>query len=167
MKCWYLVYTKPCKERVAEQNLQCQNYEVYLPLIQRPRRRRDRWVGVIEPLFPNYLFVRLQLGYDSISPIRYTRGVRDLVSFTEKEPTVVPDQIVESLMSTADRDTGLHHPQGPLFKPSDTVIIDKGPLAGLKAIFLAETGQERVVILLELLGRENRVTIERDRLRLA
>lgn len=166
MKNWYLIHTKPRKEIVAEQNLQRQGYEVYLPRIQQPHRRRGRWVEVIDSLFPRYLFVRLQFGYDNIYSIRYTTGVHKLVSFGE-EPTMVPDQIIESIRYAADSNTGLHNPKGPLFKPGDTVIIDKGPLAGLRAIFLAETGEERVNILLEMLGRQNRVTIERDLLRFA
>lgn len=166
MKHWYLVHTKPRKETVAEQNLQHQGYEVYLPLIQQLCRRRGHWIEVIEPLFPRYLFVCLRIGFDNIRPIRYTIGVHNLVCFTA-EPTVVPDQIVESLRRTADCNTGLHHPKGPLFEPGNTVIIDQGPLAGLQAIFLAETGQERVIILLKILGRENRVIVERDLLRLA
>jgi transcriptional antiterminator RfaH len=92
--------------------------------------------------------------------------VHNFVRFTE-EPAIVPDEIVESLKRTADCNTGLHHPKAPLFKPGDTVIIDSGPFAGLRAIFLAETGQERITVLLELLGRENRVTVKRDLLRLA
>lgn len=166
MKHWYLIYAKPRKEMVAEQNLQRQGYEVYLPLIQQPHRRRGHWIEIIEPMFPRYLFVCLRIGYDNIRPIRYTTGVHNLVRFTEG-PSVVPDQIVESLKRTADCNTGLHRPKWPLFGPGDAVIIDKGPLAGLQAIFLAETGQERVIILLKMLGRENRVTVERDLLRLA
>lgn len=165
MKHWYLIHTKPRKETVAEQNLQRQSYEVYLPLIQQSRRRRGRWLEVIEPLFPRYLFVHLQLGHDNFNPIKYTTGVHNLVHFTEM-PAIVPDQIIESLRQTADRNTGLHHLNAPLFQPGDTVLIDKGPLTGLRAIFLAETGQERAIILLEILGRENRIIIKRDLLNL-
>jgi transcriptional antiterminator RfaH len=166
MKCWYLVYTKPRKERIAEQNFQRQSYEVYLPLIQQPCRQRGRWIEAIDPLFPCYLFLRFQPGYDDIGPIRYTTGVRNIVSFNG-EPAVVPDHIIESIRQAADHDTGVHHFKGPLFEPGNKVIIDQGPLTGLQGVFLAETGQERVVILLEMLGRENRVTVERDLLRLA
>jgi transcriptional antiterminator RfaH len=166
MRHWYLVHTKPRKERVAEQNLQRQGYDFYLPLIQQPRRRRGQWIEVIEPLFPRYLFVRLRVGYDDIRPIHYTTGVHNLVCFTE-EPAIVPDQIIESLRRTADPSTGLHHPKSPMFKPGDTVVVDKSPLAGLQAIFLAETAQDRVIVLLKILGRENRITVERDMLRLA
>lgn len=166
MKYWYLIHTKPFKERVAEQNLQRQGYKVYLPLIQQPCRRRGRWIEAINPLFPRYMFVHIRPHCDDIGPIRYTTGVHKLVRFTE-EPAVVPDHIIESIKQAADHNTGLHHSKGPLFEPGDKVIIDQGPLTGLQGIFLAETGQERVVILLEMLGRENRVTVERDLLRLA
>lgn len=166
MKSWYLIHTKPRKETVAEQNLQRQGYEVYLPLIQQPRRRRDQWVEVIEPLFSRYLFVHLQAGQDDFSPIKYTIGVCKLVRFTE-QPAVVPDQVVESIRQAADRNTGLHRSHAPLFQPGDTVLIEKGPLAGLHAIFWAETSQERAIILLEILGRENRIVVERDALNLA
>ena len=166
MKRWYLVHTKPRKERVAEQNLQRQGYEVYLPLIQQPRRHRGHWIEAIDPLFPNYLFVRLHFGCDNIGPIRSTTGVRALVRFTQ-EPAIVPEEIIESLKFAADRDTGIYRVKEALFKPGDKVLIDQGPLASLTAIFLAETGQERVLILLDMLGRENQITVERDLLRLA
>ncbi|HJW28010.1 MAG TPA: transcription termination/antitermination NusG family protein [Saprospiraceae bacterium] len=167
MNHWYLIHTKPHKEKVAEQNLQRQGYKVYLPLLRQLRRRRGHWCEIIDPLFPSYLFVRLQVGQQNISPIRYTTGVRDLVRFAETGPAIVPDQIIDTLMRTADQSTGLHHLRKPLLRVGSTVFIDKGPLSGLKGIFLAETGQERVVILLEMLGRENRVTVKRDWLCLA
>ena len=166
MNRWYLVHTKPKKEVQAEHNLQRQDYEVFLPRIQQLHRRRGRWVDVIEPLFPRYLFIRLNFGHDNIGPVRHTTGVHNLVRFTE-EPAVVPDTIIETLRCNADPDTGVFHPQGPLFKPGDKVILDRGPMTSLQAIFLAELGQDRVSILLEILGRENRVTVKRDLLRLA
>lgn len=161
---WYLVYTKPRNEFVAQQNLKRQGYESYLPLIRQSRRRKGRQFENIEPLFPRYLFVRFSPGHDNIAPIGYTTGVSGLVRFAE-EPAVVSDQIIESLRRRADCDTGLHCPKAPLFVPGDTVIIDEGPLSGVESIYLAQTGSERVVVLLQLLGRENHVRIERNLLR--
>ncbi len=166
MKRWYLIRTKPRKETVAEENLHRQGWEIYLPRIQQRRRRRGRWSEVIEPLFPCYLFVRLHFGFDNISPIRYTTGVQNFVRFSEK-PAVVPDEIIESLRRTEDCNKGLRYLNNLPFKPGDNVLIDTGPLAGLQAIFLAEKGQDRVVILFDMLGRENRATVELDVLRSA
>jgi transcriptional antiterminator RfaH len=166
MKNWYLVHTKPRKETTARENLLRQNYETYLPLLSESRRRRGQWIDVVEPLFPRYLFVRLEIGLDSFGPIRYTTGVHNLVRFSD-QPGVVPDHVVDSLKRTADSETGIHHPKRTVFEPGKLVFIERGPFAGLQAIFQAATADERVIILLEMLGRENRVVVERNFLRLA
>lgn len=166
MKKWYAVYTKPRQEAVAEENLKRQGYEVYLPLMAEPRRQGGPRRQRIEPLFPRYLFVRLSLGCDNTGPLRYTTGVSNLVRFADKL-AVVDDHIVDSLKRWADCTTGLHLPKAPMFALRDIVVMDDGPFAGVEAILQAETSSERVVILLNLLGRKNSISVNRDRLRRA
>ncbi len=163
---WYLVHTKPRKEWIAKEHLQRQGYDLHLPLIQHLRRQRGRWLNVVEPLFPRYIFVRLTLEHDDFRSIRYTTGVHTLVSFSEA-PAIVPDRVVDSLKRAADPNTGLHTLKLPVFAPGNALVIDSGPLAGMQGIFLAETAEERVTILLNILGRENRITLQRDLVRLA
>ena len=164
MKQWYAVYTKPRQEGVAAENLKRQRYDVYLPLIVEARRQQHRWRQRIEPLFPRYLFVRLSLGCDNTSPIRCTTGVSKLVRFGD-QLAVVDDEIVESLKGRADRVTGLHVPKSPVFEPGDKVVMDAGSMAGVEAILHGETSSERVVILLNLLGRKHYISVNRNRLR--
>jgi transcriptional antiterminator RfaH len=52
MQAWYAIYTKPKQETVAEENLQRQGFETYLPWIKHPKRRRGKWLDVTERLFP-------------------------------------------------------------------------------------------------------------------
>jgi len=78
---WYVVATRPRQESVARDHLTRQGYSVLLPEISLKKRRQSRWVVVIEPLFPGYLFVQLAFGQDDTAPIRSTRGCRDLVRF--------------------------------------------------------------------------------------
>lgn len=163
---WYLVHTKPRKETVAEENLQRQGFEIYLPLLQQQRRRYGRWVQSIEPLFPRYLFIRLRPGHDDMGPVRYTIGVQNFVRFTE-EPAIVPSVIVESIKRTADAHTGLHSPNRLAFQTGDLVIIEDGPLASQQAVVWGESGQERVKILLTILGRETVLTVSKNLLSLA
>ena len=166
MKCWYLVHTKPRKEILADENLKRQDFEAYLPFIKQTRRRRGHWTPVIEPLFPRYLFVRLEIGSDNFASIRYTKGVSNLVRFSE-EPAVVSDEIIEFLKQEEDIDSGLRHFEKPLFNAGDKVFIEDGPFAGMQGIFQAQRGEDRVIILLNWLGRENRVTVDRDLLSVA
>ena len=163
MKHWYAIHTKPRQETLAAENLRRQEFEIYLPRIKQTHRYRQQWRDKIAPLFPRYLFIRLDLGKDNISPIRSTRGVVKLVSFSGL-PATVPDPLIDTLIQSADPDTALHHPEASLFKAGNTVTIVDGPLEGLEAIFEAHDGEERSIILLNILGKTQQLRIDRSHL---
>ena len=163
MKHWYAIHTKPRQETVAADNLRRQDFEIYLPRIKQARRFRQQWRDKVEPLFPRYLFIRLDLGKDNIAPIRSTRGVTKLVSFSG-QPATVPASFIDALTHSADPDTGLLHPEATLFEAGTTVTIVDGPLQGLEAIFKAHDGEARAIILLELLGKTQQLRIDSNHL---
>jgi len=158
-KAWYLIYTKPRQEQIAKENLARQGYSVYLPLVRQLRRRTGRRVGSIEPLFPRYMFIRLDTTSDNWSPIRSTLGVSTLVHFGF-QPATVPDDLV-ALLSARENPEGLHD-IGRGVRPGDRVRIEDGPMAGYEGIFVASSGRERVLVLLEIMGKEARVQVSRD-----
>lgn len=161
MSDWYAVFTKPRQEDLARTHLERQGFTAYLPKLRQPRHRRGRWVEVEEPLFPRYLFVALRLGIHDISPIRSTQGVTGLVRFGP-EPALVPRRLVEDLMGAEDRARGCHIPRRALFQQGDPVTIVSGPFAGTQAIFAEPSGEGRVILLLDLLGRTNRIRLGTD-----
>jgi transcriptional antiterminator RfaH len=158
---WYVIQTKPRQEAIAEANLQRQSFEIYLPLIKEPKRCRGKWTELILPLFPRYLFARLDLNRDNIAPIRSTHGVTSLIKFGEFIRPV-PDNFIQELQDTADPTTGLHQAHKSLFKKGDEVTVLAGPLAGVRGVFQATSGSERVSILLEMLGRPNTILLNQD-----
>lgn len=156
---WYLIHTKPRREAIAETNLLRQGYEVYYPRLVRPMRVRGRWVSRIVSLFPRYLFLRLAVGRQAIGPVRSTFGVASIVGFGHHY-AVVPDPVVADLRVRANPETGLHDLNGhTLFETGSNVRIVAGALEGLEGVFQRESGDERVVLLLELLGRETLVQL--------
>jgi transcriptional antiterminator RfaH len=156
---WYLIHTKPAREVVAETNLRRQGYEVYYPRLVWPRRARGRWVDRVGSLFPRYLFLRLAVGHQALGPIRSTVGVANIVRFGY-DYTVVPDSVIEDLRQRADSETGLHHLHSrALFEPGSSVRIVAGVFEGLEGVFQRESGDERVMLLLGLLGRETLVQL--------
>ena len=159
---WYAVHTKARDEALAEENLQRQGFHTFLPRVKAARRRRERWHEVIEPLFPGYLFIYLDPLTQDSSPIRSTRGALGLVRFGG-EPAIVPVELVEQLIAAASDEPGVVR-QEHLFQAGDRVEILSGPFIGLPATILAETGEERVQLLLELLGRTNKILISRHQL---
>jgi transcriptional antiterminator RfaH len=73
---------------------------------------------------------------------------------------VVPDAIVDNLRTRADPDTGLHCLRGhSSFAPGSNVRIVAGVFDGLEGVFQRESGDERVVLLLGLLGRDTLVEV--------
>ena len=153
---WYVVQTKPKSEQLAVVNLQRQGYTIYCPMITQRKRRRNRWQDVTEALFPRYLFVQLQEGLDDFSPIRSTIGVSALVRFGGV-PAVMPEQAIEMLTQQEER---LLKPKRLDWKPGSEVEIREGPMAGLRGIFQKTASEERVIILLALLGKQSRVVLD-------
>jgi len=160
---WYPVQTKARQERVAMENLARQGFELYCPQVRRTCRRRGRWTGTVEPLFPRYLFIRIDPETCDISPIRSTRGVIGLVRFAHKLVPVPPPVLV-AVRSAEDADGYVQFGAKNAFQTGDAVQILDGPFAGLAAIFESETGGRRVMILLEALGKLSRVCIDADHL---
>jgi transcriptional antiterminator RfaH len=76
------------------------------------------------------------------------------------EAAIVPDSVVESLMGRADPESGLHRLADDRPRRGTPVSVVDGPLAGLEGIFERDTGEERAVILLSLLGRSTPVCVD-------
>lgn len=159
-KSWYLVYTKPKKERVAQENLERQGYSTYLPLIQKSRKRNGRRVNSIEAFFPRYLFISLNKTTDNWSLIRSTIGVANLVRFTQY-PAIVSDELIALLKQQENPHTGMHEEENG-FVEGDNVRIASGAMTGYEGVFKATSGEERVLILLDVMGNQSEVKVDID-----
>ena len=160
MKQWFVVQSKPKQETLAEVNLGRQGYETYCPRIIQKHRYRGRWKKIIKPLVPRYLFVQLEQGRDDFSPIRSTLGVTGLVRFGGVPRGLTPG-LIEEIKTREDDKQGIHVGR-PQWQAGEEIEIVDGALSGLKGLFLAESGEERVVVLLNMLGRENKVVVTQD-----
>ena len=158
---WYAVTCKPRQEAVAEENLLRQGFHVYLPRIRIRQRRRGHWIDAVEVLFPRYIFIRIDPQRRSTATVRSTRGAVGLVRFGG-QPAVVPDAVMDALKQREDAASGVHEDQRPLFNAGEAVKLVDGPLAGMEGVFTEQDGDKRVIILLELLGKANQVTVSRD-----
>jgi transcriptional antiterminator RfaH len=156
---WFLILTKPSAENTAQLNLERQGYRVYYPRLQRPMLHRGRWIERIVALFPRYLFLQLNSLNQSLAPVRSTLGVASIVRFG-REVAVVPRGIVDTLIHREDPGTGLHR-LGPArtFERGAPVRIIAGIFEGLQGVFERDVGEERVVVLLRLLGQDSTVRV--------
>lgn len=158
---WYLVYAKPRQEESARTNLERQGYETYLPRMRVARRRLGRRTIRVEPMFPRYLFIRLDKERDNWAPIRSTIGVSNIVRFGP-DPTPVPDPLVASILARDNegvQELPLHQ-----FESGARVRIEEGPFTGYEGIFLAKTSHERVLVLLDIVGKAAKARVELEHL---
>lgn len=150
--------TKPSSEHIATAHLARQGIHTYLPRLMRTTFSGGRRRESIVPLFPRYLFVRLEALRQSLSPIRSTRGVASIVRFGEQAAEVAAS-VIDALSRRADPVTGLHRLETQALERGAPVSIVGGAFDGLEGIFEREEGEERSIILLSLLGRSTPVCL--------
>jgi len=157
-KRWYLVYAKPRQESVAQTQLARQGYETYLPRVCQYSKRGGRRIAAIGPMFPRYLFIHLDSRFDNWAPIRSTLGVVSLVRFGQ-HAAQVPDKLVTLLRGRED-EQGIQILPTEEYRPGTRVRIAEGSFAGYEGVLLARGGRERVVLLLEILGKFTRAVVD-------
>ena len=158
---WYVVHTKIRQEALAMTNLNRQGFECYMPMLKIEKMRRHKATLVEEPMFPRYLFIRLDTSGSgpSWSPIRSTLGVSQLVRFGG-QPAVVDSKLIE-LLRTREQ---VGQPER-LFKSGERVVVADGPFAGIEAIFMTADAESRSMILLEMPSKQVAMCIETASLR--
>ena len=147
---WYVVYTQAQKEFVSRQNLVNQGFEVYLPRYRKRRRHARRVDSILAPLFPRYLFVRMDPARQRWRAINGTIGINCLL--TEGQiPVPIADDIIDGIK--AREDNGLVKVEPPAFVKGQKVQVTDGPFAEVQGLFDCIDDDRRVVLLLNCMGR--------------
>jgi transcriptional antiterminator RfaH len=156
---WYVAHTQPLAEAKASWHLRNQGLVVYLPRYLKRRRHARRIDWIPAPLFPRYLFIGLDLAVAQWRAIRSTVGIAGLVCHGDR-PTPVPEGVVETIQAREDGNGVVTLPPAPLFDKGERVHITEGALRGLTGLYEGSTDEERIIILLDLLGRQVRVRVK-------
>jgi transcription elongation factor/antiterminator RfaH len=158
---WYVAATQPHREAGAAVQLARQGFDVFWPQIDRTvkhaRQLRTRRVS----LFPGYLFVSLDLDRDRWRSVNGTFGVRALVMAGDR-PVPVPSGLVEDLRGLAAAG-GLIQFDTQLAVGQDVRVLT-GPFADLIGQLDRLDDQERVRLLLHIMGTTIPVTLQRSAL---
>ena len=167
MERWYLVQSKVRQEHRALTNLEGQHLEAFLPTLTLDRLRRGRRVSVNEPMFPGYLFVRFDPQFFCLSSINATRGVLRVVRYGTTLASV-PEEVVEAIATRCapGPDPELSSRIQTMPRAGDRVEILEGPFAGLTAIFAESSGERRALLLVEFLGKMQRLEVDHGEIRL-
>lgn len=158
---WYVVQTRHLSELRAAQELDNQGFETFLPRYLRKRSHARKVMLVAVPLFPGYLFVRLDPARQRWRAINGTFGVARLVA-GENGPLPIPDAVVAGLRARLDEAGHVAISQRPDFAPGQVIRIRSGSFAETLGLFEGFRDQDRVAVLLELLGGKVRVLLDEE-----
>ena len=157
---WYVIHTKPRQEDRADGNLRGQSIETFTPRVTEHRCNifSGEPIYLIKYMFPCYIFARFK-PCDSLHRIRYTRGVRNVVSF-DNEPASIDDEVITLIKSRIGRDGLVKLDEE--FKPGDELVIKEGPFKSLTGMFEKHVnGDARIVILLNSLNYQAHILVAR------
>lgn len=162
MSGWFVVRTQPRAEERASWHLNNQGYEVYLPRYRKQVRHARKTETVLRPLFPGYVFVRIDTLRQRWRSINGTVGVISLVQFGN-EPVSVPAAVVDAIRTREDVGGVVSlAPEG--LKKGDVVRVRDGAFADYTALLEEVSDEKRVILLLDLMGREVRVSVPMENL---
>lgn len=155
--CWLLASTLPRAEERARENLNRQGFGTYLPHLSRWCVHARRRALVKRPLFPGYVFVDIAQANCRWRSILGTYGVRDLARVGGM-PTKVPASIIASLRDREIAGAFDETLRATRLAAGALVRVVGGPFHDVVGRMVSMSDQERVAVLLTILGHETLAT---------
>ncbi len=155
---WYAVHVKSRHEFRVYERLTGAGINTFLPSMKRLSKWKDRNKLVEFPLFPGYLFVQIDKGHDSRITILKTQSVVRILGTVTGEPEPVPEEQIQSLMKIID--AGVPLDPYPYLQEGQRIRIKRGPLAGIEGLLVEKTGQQKLVLSIDILSQSTSVTIQ-------
>jgi len=146
---WYVVHTKPGNEHRVETNLSNQEIEVFLPLLETFQYTNGKMIPKIKPLFPNYLFVKLDIDVHYYK-VKWTRGVSKILGIGN-EPVPVSEKVIQTIKARMGENNLVKLDDG--LEEGNIVQFTSGPFKDLMGVFDKKMSDgKRVRVLLNLIG---------------
>ena len=158
---WSVVQTRNNAAGIVTKNLQRQGFGYYNPMTGRRRVHRGQVMLRRVQLFPNYLFVLVENRWRAMCS---TFGVAQLLMAEPERPAVIADNYIEELKAMEDQETELVMLGSKNFALGQKVEVKSGPFALCVGLYDGQSDHDRVYVLLNLLGAQRRVQLDRRNL---
>jgi transcription antitermination factor NusG len=157
---WFALQVRTRHELGIAEHIRRLGYEEFLPLYKCRKRWSDRIKEVDSPLFPGYLFCRLDPQYRL--PILKIPGVMQIVGYNRQLIPVDEGEIcaIQTLIAS-----GLPNHPWPFLEVGEKVHIESGPLRGLEGVLAEIRGNRRLILSVTLLQRSVAVELDATSLR--
>ena len=154
---WFAILVRTGREKTASLLLENAGYECFLPVSRSTRRWSDRTKLIEVPLFPGYLFCRMNP--HSRLTVLMTPGVIQIVG-VGRTPIPVEEEEIDAIQRV--RRSGLSAMPWPYMQVGNVAQILEGPLRGLNGIVVKIKSGVKLVLSVSLLQRSVAVEVERS-----
>ena len=150
---WCVLHVKPRTEKKVDEILAQKGYWHYTPLYKKVRRANGRKISSTLPLFPGYVFSRLNP--DERFEMRKTNKIANFIIDPNPRKTIHQLRQIkrilkgEPIIRTAK-----------IFTVGDRVRVTEGPLKNSEGIILRDQGKTSLAINMTILGLSAVVTID-------
>lgn len=154
---WFCLKTQPRRERQALRTLATlPDVEPLMPLARYPRQTAKGKRMISEAIFPGYLFCKFAPVH-SARAVQYSQGVAYIIKRGD-ELVSISESIIQEIRTIAPR--GILDLEPRPLSPGDKVRLIQGIFTGSSAeIVSLAPSAERVRVLLEILGREQEISL--------
>jgi len=164
IKKWYLLQFKSNSHNKAIKNLNQQGFETFLPLHTATERRNSQFIDITRPLFPGYMFVAFDSKNIQWTKINNTFGVVRLITFNSAlQP--IPITYINQLKNRCDISGRLIDKK--TLNKGDQVKVLKGPFTKFIATVETYETDNRIFILMDLMGRKTKIQARANDLQLS
>lgn len=164
MREWFAAHTLAKSEEKAAQHLIRQGFGVYFPRYMKRRCHARKIDYIAAPLFPRYIFVAMDIAKARWRAISSTVGISHLICNGNK-PIAIPEDIIDSIRAKENESGYVRVAESTPFREGQAVGIMSGPFQDLTGVFQAMSDNERVMVLLDILGRHVRARVPLSALR--
>ena len=154
---WFAVLVRTGREKTAALFLENASYECYLPVARCTHRWSDRTKEFDVPLFPGYLFCRMNV--NNRLPVLLAPGVIQIVG-TGKTPIPIEEEEIAAIQRVGK--SGLPTMPWPYMQVGNMAQIMEGPLNGLTGIIVKIKSGLKLVLSVNLLQRSVAVEVNRE-----
>jgi transcription antitermination factor NusG len=152
---WYALRTRHQHEKVAAMSLSNKGFEIFLPLYEAVRQKKDRIKRLSLPLFPCYIFMHgsLRRSLDVVT----TPGIQGFVLMGSRA-AAIPEAEIEAVRRVVNG--SFQAEQCSFLQYGDRVRVKSGPLSGIEGILIRRKNHLRLVLSVGVLGKS--VSVEVD-----
>ena len=152
---WIIVQTKSNCENKACLNLKRQGYDVFFPKLKKKISRFNKFINIIKPLFPGYIFVSINSN-QNWSKIKNTYGILNILKFSDYF-YFLPSDVVDSIKRRCDINGFANDKK---YMKGEKVKFLKNNQISLDAVFEEQIDQKRSFVFINLLNQKVKASVE-------